>query len=251
MSLNPRKIKKIQLDSIPSTNAFIKDLLQRQNLDDFTLVVTDEQTSGRGQMGASWESKKGRNIALSLYKTFDKVLVEQQFFISMAVSLAVYDTLKTFISSKIEVKWPNDILVEGKKVAGILIETTLNSNRIQSAIIGIGINVNQTSFVNLPMAQSLIQLTGTPLDRDEVIDKLMSNLEKRFHELASHNYLQIKEAYESKLYKKGVVSLFRTKDFGGCNGIVKGVNDKGQLEVELEDRGLQKFNLKEIEFLRN
>ncbi len=251
MSLNPRKIKKIQLDSIPSTNAYLKDLLQRQNLDDFTLVYTDEQTSGRGQMGASWESEKGRNIALSLYKIFDFVLVEQQFYISMAVSLSVYDTLKTITGSKIQVKWPNDILVEGKKLAGILIETTLNSNRIQSAIVGIGINVNQTSFPELPFAQSLIQLIGTPLNRDEIVENLINHLEKRFKDLEQQKYSQIKEAYESKLYKKGVVSLFRTKEFGLCNGIVKGVNNKGQLEVELEDKGLHRFNLKEIEFLRN
>lgn len=251
MPENSRRIKTIQLDSIPSTNAFLKELLQHESVDDLTLITTEEQTQGRGQMGASWSSQKGRNIALSFFKVFKNIEVGQQFSISMAVSLAVYDTLKHFSIPKIQVKWPNDILVEGKKLSGILIETTLSGTQIHSAIIGIGLNVNQSSFPGLPHAQSMIQLLGKPTDRKEIIEVLVQKLIERLESISLRSDSELKNSYESLLFKKGVVALYKSTEFGICNGIIQGVNDKGQLVVELENHGQQSFNLKEIEFLTN
>lgn len=242
------KAKEIYISETPSTNTLVKSYLQEGVLKDFTLVVTDHQTQGRGQMGSNWISEKDKNIACSLYKEFKGVSIDRQFIISMIVSLSLIEALEELKVPQITVKWPNDIYSGTKKIAGVLIETTMSGKEISSAIIGIGINVNQTNFKELPQASSLINILGKPTDRSYLVHLFLEKFSK-WHLQLDRGYDFVKSAYESRLYRKDKVSLFKGDSIGVANGIIKGINQKGQLLIDVEDRGVVNFNLKEVQLL--
>lgn len=242
------KATEIHIDQTPSTNTLVKSYQQEGNLIDFTLVYTDHQTQGRGQMGANWTSEKAKNIACSLYKEFKGVSINQQFIISMIVSLSIVEALEDIKVPNIAVKWPNDIYSGSKKIVGILIETTMSGREISSAIIGIGINVNQTNFDDLPQANSLINILGKPTDRTYLLHLILEKFTKWYHQM-DRGYEFVKKVYESKLYRKDKVSLFKGESIGTTNGIIKGINQKGQLLIDIEDKGILNFNLKEVTLL--
>lgn len=242
------KATEIYIDQTLSTNTLVKSYQQEGNLIDFTLVYTDHQTQGRGQMGSNWTSEKAKNIACSLYKEFEGVSIDQQFIISMIVSLSITEALEELKVPNIAIKWPNDIYSGSKKIAGVLIETTMSGKEISSAIIGIGINVNQTNFDELPQANSLINILGKPTDRSFLLHLILEKFSKWYHQL-DRGYDFVKIAYESKLYRKDKVSLFKGESIGIANGIIKGINQKGQLLIDVDDKGLLNFNLKEVQLL--
>jgi BirA family biotin operon repressor/biotin-[acetyl-CoA-carboxylase] ligase len=242
------KATEIYIAETPSTNTLVKSYLQDRKLNDFSLVYTDHQTRGRGQMGSDWSSEKAKNIACSLYKEFNGVRIDEQFIISMIVSLSIAEALEELMVLNIRIKWPNDIYALNKKIAGVLIETTMSGTEISSAIIGVGINVNQQDFTQLPNATSLISILGKPTDRSYLLHLYLEKFVK-WYEKIDKGYDFIKTAYEAKLYRKDKVSLFNAKDIGRVNGIIKGVNQKGQLLVDIDTKGLMTFNLKELQLL--
>ena len=136
----------IKLSATDSTNSYLKELSLEQTLDDFTVVSTELQLKGRGQMGSKWVSDKGKNLTISILKKLENFDVQNQFNLNCIVSLAIYDVLLEIKAPNLYVKWPNDILSVDKKICGILIENILKGRFIQAAIIGIGLNVNQTNF---------------------------------------------------------------------------------------------------------
>ena len=154
----------IKLDATPSTNSYLKELMRELNLDDFTVVVCEHQTKGRGQQGNIWMSERGKNLIFSVLKYIEKVKTNNAFALNAVVSLAVYETLRTFKIPQVSVKWPNDIMSGNKKICGILIENTLKGNDLKKSIIGIGLNVNQEVFSELPHASSLKCETGLEFD---------------------------------------------------------------------------------------
>ena len=145
----------IKLNAIDSTNSFLRQLSNEELVEDFTVVVTEHQTNGRGQMGTQWESQNGKNLMFSVFKHVSGLDVVSHFYLSMTVSIAVFEALKTFQIKGLKIKWPNDILSEQQKLCGVLIENVIKQNQLQSSIIGIGINVNQTIFNDLPNASSM------------------------------------------------------------------------------------------------
>lgn len=242
------KATEIHILETQSTNALLKTYLQEGNISDFSIVTTDHQTEGRGQMGSSWSSEKGKNIACSIYKEIQGIKITEQFVISMIVSIALIDALEELMVPKLKIKWPNDIYSSNHKIAGVLIETTLNGAEISSAIIGVGMNVNQKNFEGLPNASSLICILGKPVDRSYLTHLILKNFTKRYNHLdKGFDYFQ--KVYESKLYRKDKVSLFKGEQIGKVNGIIKGVNDKGQLRVDIDNKGELCFNLKEVQLL--
>lgn len=149
-------MKIIKLNAIDSTNSFLKELVATSFVENQTVVVTKEQTQGRGQVNTKWVSTPGKNLTFSMYVEFKNLKITQQRFLNYACSLSVFEVLDELNIPKLAVKWPNDILSDKKKICGILIETTFKSNTIKSAIIGVGLNVNQENFdVNLPNASSI------------------------------------------------------------------------------------------------
>lgn len=239
----------IKLNAIDSTNSYLRQLSASQSLEDYTIVVANHQTEGRGQMGTQWHSQDGKNLIVSVFKDVSFVNLEYHFFISIVTSLAIFDTLQCFNINRLKVKWPNDILSEDKKIAGILIENVIKQNKLQASIIGFGLNINQTSFENLPQATSLHNITGRVIDRDEILHIILKNLEQYFVLLEQKRYDELINKYENNLFRKNKPSTFKDVEGSMFSGYIKGVTQSGQLIIQLEDYILKAFDFKEVTLL--
>ncbi|MBP2830804.1 biotin--[acetyl-CoA-carboxylase] ligase [Aquimarina sp. U1-2] len=239
----------IKVDAIDSTNRFLRELNREKALVSPVCVLAREQFSGKGQMGTTWQSEAGKNLTCSVFMKVDNFELAQQFYISIAVSLAVCDTLRALGVQKLSVKWPNDILSDKQKICGILIENIVKNGSLIGVIIGIGINVNQTKFYNLPQAASLKQILGKSLNIDEVLHILVTQLEKRFSHLKVANFEMLKNEYKNVLFRKSKPSTFQDVSGNAFVGIIQSVTDQGKLQVLLEDEIITDFDLKEIKLL--
>ena len=172
-----------------------------------------------------------------------------QFGVSMAVSLALLKTLQSLNVPKLSIKWPNDILSANKKIGGILIENVLTGNTVKYAIIGVGINVNETDFHELPQASSMKLETGETFQLEELQDVLLRNMLEKLKKLSTFDFSEMKFNYEENLFQKGKVSVFETSENSLFNGIIKGVSNIGELLVDTENEGLRKFQLKEVKLI--
>lgn len=239
----------LDLPEISSTNAYAAELISQKKPAEGTVVSTFQQTSGRGQIGSSWESEPNQNIALSviLYPTF--LPVREQFVLNLAVSLAVRDFIAKYIEKPVKVKWPNDIYVENRKIVGILIQNTIGQNALQTSIVGIGINVNQTNFHSAPNATSFALETGKSYDLYKLIERLCLSLEQRYVKLKnSTDYQSIREAYLGHLYRFDELAHFRRADGSTFQGKIVDIADSGKLVVA-SDREREEFAIKEIRFV--
>lgn len=235
----------IKLDAIDSTNNFLRRLISEEDVVDYTVIMAKKQTHGRGQMGTVWNSDKGKNLMFSVFKDLSMHDVEFPFYISMAISLAIFKAFKTLNIPDLHIKWPNDILSADKKICGILIENVIK-NKLNSTIIGIGVNVNQTKFENLPKATSLKNITGVHYNLDEIL-QLIIKYTKEYSSLLEHEkYDFVKNEYETNLFRKNKPSTFKDADGIMFSGFIKGVTKYGKLQVILEDEIVKKFDLKEI-----
>jgi len=211
--------------------------------------VAREQHSGKGQMGTIWQSKAGENLTCSVFMRVEGIKLIEQFYLSIATSLAVYDTLKEFAIPKLFIKWPNDILSDRQKICGILIENVVKNGSLIGVIVGIGININQLEFDNLPLAGSLKQVLGKSVDLDEVLQVLLSKISKRFSILEKHNFANMKNEYETLLFRKDKPSTFLDVMGKSFVGIIQSITNEGKLQVLLEDQIINDFELKEISLL--
>ncbi|MBU2930183.1 biotin--[acetyl-CoA-carboxylase] ligase [Winogradskyella psychrotolerans] len=239
----------IKLNAIDSTNSYLKDLSTAAIPKDYTVVVAELQTKGRGQMGAKWNAESGKNLTASVFKSLPLFSVTEQFYISMAVSLAITKALSSFKIPQLRIKWPNDILSADTKLCGILIENVIKNNKLQGSIIGFGLNVNQKIFKNLPQASSMSLVTGVLYNKHEVLSEVLKQLEIHFSLLESKKYAEIKKEYESLLFRKNKPSTFVNSKDDSFSGIIQGVTENGQLQVWTEDDIIKTFDLKEIKLL--
>ncbi|WCO02389.1 biotin--[acetyl-CoA-carboxylase] ligase [Psychroserpens ponticola] len=242
-------MRTIKLNAIDSTNSFLRQLSAEETVEDFTVVTAEHQTGGRGQMGTKWESQSAKNLMFSVFKDTRVLDVECHFYLSMAVSLAVFEALKSFQITSLKIKWPNDILSDQQKVCGILIENVIKQNQLQSSIIGIGINVNQTIFNDLPNATSMQLISGTHFNRDQVLQEVLNQLKHYISFLDSKSYDLLKQAYENNLFRKDKPSTFKDKQGNLFSGYIKGVSNSGHLKVLIEDGIVKLYELKEVQLL--
>ena len=239
----------IKLSATDSTNAYLKDLMFNNILGDFTVVMAHSQLKGRGQMGTNWLSDPGKNLTFSvLVKSLDSP-VSEQFLLNIYVSLAIYDTLAQLNVPDLKIKWPNDIMSGHSKICGILIENILSGHHIQASIIGIGLNVNQLTFNNLPNVSSLKLLLGKTLDLDELLISIVENLKKLLGNQSKGGHNRLFELYESRLFRKDKPSTFKNQDDEMFMGFIKGVSSAGKLKILMEDNIMKEFNLKEVQLL--
>jgi len=231
----------VKLNAIDSTNSFLKEMISKEVVTDYTIVVAQHQTNGRGQMGAVWNSDKGKNLMFSMFKDLSMHDVEFPFYISMAISLAILKTLNALNIPDLHIKWPNDILSADKKICGILIENVIK-NRLSSTIIGIGVNVNQTKFKNLPKASSLKNITGVHYNLDEILHSIIKNTKYYSSLLQEEKYDAVKNEYEMRLFRKNKPSTFKNTEGALFSGFIKGVTKYGKLQVILEDEIVKKFD---------
>ncbi len=240
----------IYVDETSSTNTLLKDMLQRDaSLPEMTLVYAGHQTAGRGQRGNTWESARGQNITCSLLLRPTAVAPQEQFAISEVVSLAVADLIDGLCPGT-RIKWPNDIYHGDRKICGILIENHIEASRIVTSVAGIGINVNQDTFVSdAPNPVSLRQLTGTTYDIDSLVQDLWQAVESRYRELADEAGAEaLHDDYLRKLYRLGTVAAY-SDVAGQFTGRIVDVCRSGRLVIEDGVGRRRDYAFKEVSFL--
>jgi BirA family biotin operon repressor/biotin-[acetyl-CoA-carboxylase] ligase len=241
------------LHEVESTNTYAMDLLRNVNAIEGTVVHTDNQTKGKGQRGALWTSKIAQNITASVILKPRFMGMDNTFYLSKISALAVYDVLADILTGSqydIKIKWPNDILVNQQKIAGILIENNFTNSRIQNSVIGIGLNVNQDDFNELDRtATSLKLLSNMSHSKDGVLAMLCAKLEKWYLRLKEHKTSMIDEAYLKHLFGMNAMIDFVRPDGSEFEGRVVGVTKSGQLMLELDNGWLREFDIKEVKFL--
>ena len=239
----------IKLNATNSTNTYLKNLLKEKQVKDLSCIWALSQTQGRGQQGAKWISEPGKNLTFSVLKKFENLPSEYHFLLNMEVSLAIFRTLKKLYIPDLAVKWANDILSSKKKICGILIENTLHKEQISSSIIGIGLNVNQVFFNDLPNVSSLQKIMGHPFDLEEVLLLICQELEVSLKSLSPTRFETMLDEYHTYLFRKDKPSTFEYPNGERFMGYIRGVSHNGQLQVEQEDALMSSFSLKEIKLL--
>ena len=239
----------IKLNATNSTNTYLKNLLKEKQVKDLSCIWALSQTQGRGQQGAKWISEPGKNLTFSVLKKFENLPSEYHFLLNMEVSLAIFRALKKLYIPDLAVKWANDILSSKKKICGILIENTLHKEQISSSIIGIGLNVNQVFFNDLPNVSSLQRIMGHPFDLEEVLLLICQELEVSLKSLSPTRFETMLDEYHTYLFRKDKPSTFEYPNGERFMGYIRGVSHNGQLQVEQEDALMSSFSLKEIKLL--
>ncbi|MDX5423049.1 MAG: biotin--[acetyl-CoA-carboxylase] ligase [Hymenobacteraceae bacterium] len=229
-----------------STNSEAQQLLIKNEATEGCTVVTAQQNKGRGQRGNSWEAEPGKNITLSVILSPKFLTVNQQFYLNMAVSLGVLDLLREQGLAQAQVKWPNDLYFEDKKLGGILIENTINSLTLQHSIIGIGLNVNQLAF-GYATATSLARVLQRSVNLEQVTVRLLELLEKRYLELRNGKTAKLKYEYLQALFRYQEEHTFIV-DNREVRGQIVGVGESGHLAVEIGGE-LRYFSFKEIAYV--
>lgn len=238
----------IKLDAIDSTNDYLKQLAKEQLLENYTAVMAFEQTKGRGQMGTEWVSEAGKNLTVSVLVKDLPLDTVSIYDFNVAVALSAIGLLVSNGIVKVNVKWPNDIMAENKKVGGILIENSLKSDGSFNSVVGLGLNLNQTDFELLPQANSLTNITHQIYDLEKMAEAFVQSL--KFHLLLLPEYKdEVWNRYNDMLFKKDKPAAFELPDGFRFMGIIKSVTQQGQLEVMLEDDSFVYYGLKEIKLL--
>ncbi len=233
-------------ETIDSTNRHAIELARREFVEDGTVILSQEQTAGRGYGSNSWESEKNRNLTFTIILKPDFLPVQKQFFLSMVISLGIYDFLILF-NENISIKWPNDIYAGDGKIAGILIENILKTDRIEHTFAGIGVNINQEVFrSDAPNPVSLKKINGIDYDLQECLGLLCSKIEARYLQLVSGKETLIKTLYTQNLYRINETHCFSAGD-RFFEGRIKGIDEFGHLLIEADGKTV-KFGFKEVSF---
>ena len=191
-----RKI--IQIECVDSTNNYVAILLSEGKIKHGTVILADEQTNGRGQRGASWDSKAGENLIFSMFIDTAILSVKDQFFLTQIISLAVVNMLSKF-GIEADIKWPNDIYIKGRKIGGILIENYIKGAFLNGSIIGIGLNINQIEFDDLN-ATSLKLEKGEFIPIQSTVFSLINEMNNGWEMLSKNQFEKINAFYLDKLW---------------------------------------------------
>jgi len=235
------------LDSVDSTNNYamarVREGLARHGM----AFVAKEQTAGKGQRGKSWQMQPGQNIAMSLVLKTEKLRADQQFYLSMLVALAANDFLKKYAGKETAIKWPNDLYWRDRKAGGILIETVFKGTGWKWAVVGIGININQTRFhKSLPNPVSLQQITGREYDVIELAAVLYELVMKRITTMTIIPTEKTAKEYNKRLYKLNETVKLK-KGSAVFKTTIKSVSLQGQLHtVDVMER---QFDFGEVQWI--
>lgn len=236
------------MTKVDSTNEEMKRRLRAGfHLENFDIVAAEFQSEGRGQRASKWESEHGLNLTMSLYFQSNGLGVGQAFLLNKAVSVLIFDYLKNRGIENVEIKWPNDILVGGKKICGILIENTLQKEEVIESVIGIGFNVNQEHFNSNPLATSLM------LEEQESFLVKIILEELKLYLIKIQDFINRPSLLDAK-YLSSLLGLNELREFEvtgkKVEGQIIGLNDTGKLKVKIEDK-IQFYDQKELRFIFN
>ncbi|TKC12682.1 biotin--[acetyl-CoA-carboxylase] ligase [Pedobacter polaris] len=240
----------IKLLAVDSTNNFLKTLVSKSEpLPEGTVIMADDQFAGRGQQENTWHAEPGKNLTISILLKPSFLPLNKQFMLNMAVSISINNALTVFLPTDVHIKWPNDIYFRDKKLGGVLIENAIVGNTIKTAIVGIGLNVNQQFFTEelSSKATSLHQILQQDVNLELLLAEICSQIESLYLQLKAERYTFLRAAYVDRLYKINKPSLYR-QNGEVFEGTIKGITDFGLLNVERNGE-ITQFNFKEIEFL--
>jgi BirA family biotin operon repressor/biotin-[acetyl-CoA-carboxylase] ligase len=241
----------VHLLEVDSTNRYVRDeaaaLWQNRGISDFAVVTAGHQTAGRGQRGNTWSSNAGENLLLSiLVRPGEALEVKKQFILSQAIALAVHDAMKRYgIDTRL--KWPNDIYVGKRKLAGILMELDYSGTFVEQAIIGIGLNVNQEKFPPMdrtPVSMKILRERDIVLD--DVLATILDRFEHYYNELRFGNRDALAAKYDERLLGINAQHTFIDKN-GKFEAIIKGVESDGRLLLQRNDGSVDRYAFKEVE----
>ena len=241
-------MKLIKLDAIDSTNEFLKGLSNNPNVENFTVVTAENQTKGKGQMGSVWVSEPSKNLIMSVLVNNFLLNSSHIFNINIVTSVSVIQVLELMKIPELSIKWPNDIMSHNKKIGGILIENTIKSDGSIFSIIGLGLNVNQTDFRNLPNASSLAEICKAYFDKEELLFLIIEKMKQNIQNWNKNSKI-LESDYTNTLFKKGIPMPFEDQKQNRFMGIIQGVSSIGKLEILLEDDSISEFDIKEIKML--
>ena len=237
-----------KIDAISSTNEYLKQLYLKKNIYDNFLIITNNQTEGKGQGSSFWESEPKKNLTLSIYKDLKKNKLKNPFIINLIISISIIETLKKYNLPNLKIKWPNDILSASKKISGILIENFFQREFLISSIIGIGLNVNQISFKKAKNAISIASIKKKKIDLTEVLNILTKKISLKLHEIDNLKINDLINEYESLLFKKDKFSKFNINN-KLIDGRILGVNQSGKLKVKIGNEIIGEYNSSEIKII--
>lgn len=231
----------IYFNNCASTQDELIDFLNQHYLsEDFLAVYTFNQTKGRGQYGNSWENLPEENLAYSFALKTKNINISDTCF-NFYTAILVRDFIANLTKTEVKIKWPNDLILKNKKICGMLFEKKKNY-----FVVGIGINILQENFKNLPKAGSVLSQTGLSFELKSFTESLHQYLFEHLIQKEIPN--NILELYHLHLYRKNEVSVFEKNEVRQ-NGIIQNVDENGYIWIDLENESLQKFFHKEIELL--
>jgi BirA family biotin operon repressor/biotin-[acetyl-CoA-carboxylase] ligase len=200
-------------------------------------------------MGSTWDSESGKNLIMSvLIKNIIKD-VDGIFHLNVAVALSVIQVLEEFNLPKLSIKWPNDIMSDTKKLCGILIENSFKSDSKIESVVGIGLNVNQKAFNNLPKATSMFVIINKEFDLKVVLNRIIFHIKKNYSLILSNQEAKLWNDFHQYLFKINVPMPFEDVNQNRFMGIIQGVTKDGKLQLLLEDNSIQTYGIKEIQML--
>ena len=240
--------KKLHFDSLNSTNETLSQLSKKIELQNGFYITSDYQKSGKCQNNDKWDSNPKENLLISIFLNLN-LNIENSFMLNQLASLAVLDTLSKFLEQKIEIKWPNDVYVDSKKISGILINNDVKGGIINSSVIGIGINVNQTIFNKKYIATSMKLLSKKDFKLNEIEKILMKNIKKQSMILLEKKISLISSRYNNHLYGKNLDSLFILNKKRIYAKVIE-VNQNGKIKLMFGDGEVNEFSQNEVKLLR-
>ncbi len=235
----------IKLDAISSTSDLLKEKYHQGKVKNNDLILAAYQNKGRGQHNNRWVAASGENITFSIFSTFQDFSLPEKFLLNAAVCSAIVKALSGIGLFDTKIKWPNDILSENRKIGGILIENIVRKNTIVASIIGVGINVNQIQFENLPNASSLRQILNKKLDLYHVLKVLLYHLREMLDNLLQGNKRNYLDQYNTLLWKRDETRLFEVKQ-NQVKAVLREVDENGKAKLEFEKGKMISFNTTEL-----
>lgn len=242
----------IVLEETSSTNDYLKQLLSKfKPLPAFTAIMTKHQTAGKGQRGNTWNSTANQNLTASFLISPHNLAIQHQFLLTLIASLSVYDIVQQYSDDKqVKIKWPNDVMVNNKKIAGILIENKIVGMNINHSIVGIGINIYQDNFTtDLKNKSTSLILENRKLNIE--ILSLVEELQNRlayYASLANESVDNLLKSYNEKLFYRNTKKRF-IFDTQEVEGEIIGVEWDGLLQIVINNE-LKKIDLKGISYIR-
>jgi BirA family transcriptional regulator, biotin operon repressor / biotin---[acetyl-CoA-carboxylase] ligase len=241
----------IFLPEIDSTNSYAINLLKNVKVSEGSIIHAANHTAGRGQRGNAWNALPNENLTVSVILKPSFLKLNEQFTLYQISALACYDLMTEILNTSqfdIKIKWPNDVLVNNRKIAGILIENIIQQDKINWSVLGIGINVNQTEFENRINASSLKIISGKEYKIDQIIERLCSHIEKYYLMLKSGKLSQISEQYLNCFYK---LNEWHDFEIAGEKRNLKiiGTSNSGLLLLEDKNGEKREFDLKEVKWM--